>query len=75
MLLKHTSNARGLKRFQRLPRTQGATREEALRDDTPSICAMIHPTHAGIGLIRLGDSDFVPANLEDDFRGKAVYDA
>ena len=23
---------------------------------------MIHPTLAGIGLIRLGDSDFVPAN-------------
>jgi hypothetical protein len=36
---------------------------------------MIHPAHAGIGLIRLGDSDFVPANLEDDVRGKAVYDA
>ncbi len=36
---------------------------------------MTHPTHAGIGLIRLGDSDFVPANPEDDLRGKAVYDA
>jgi sporulation protein YlmC with PRC-barrel domain len=35
---------------------------------------MTHPTHAGIGLIRLGDSDFVPANPEDDLRGKAVYD-
>jgi sporulation protein YlmC with PRC-barrel domain len=36
---------------------------------------MTHPTHAGIGLIKLGDSDFVPANPEDDIRGKAVYDA
>jgi sporulation protein YlmC with PRC-barrel domain len=36
---------------------------------------MIHPTRAGIGLVRLGDSDFVPANPEDDLRGKAVYDA
>jgi sporulation protein YlmC with PRC-barrel domain len=35
---------------------------------------MTHPTQAGIGLIRLGDSDFVPANPEDDLRGKAVYD-
>ncbi len=36
---------------------------------------MMHPTRAGIGLIRLGDSDFVPANPEDDLRGKDVYDA
>ena len=36
---------------------------------------MRHPTHAGIGLVRLGDSDFVPANPEDDVRGKDVYDA
>ena len=36
---------------------------------------MMHPTHAGIGLIRLGDSDLVSANPEDDLRGKAVYDA
>jgi sporulation protein YlmC with PRC-barrel domain len=36
---------------------------------------MTHPTRAGIGLLRLGDSDFVPANPEDDLRGKAVYDA
>ncbi len=36
---------------------------------------MTHPTRAGIGLIRLGDSDFVPANPEDDLCGKAVYDA
>jgi hypothetical protein len=35
---------------------------------------MTHPTHAGIGLIRLGDSDFVPANPEDDLRGKGVID-
>jgi len=35
---------------------------------------MIHPTRGGIWLIRLGDSDFVPANLEDDLRGKDVYD-
>ena len=34
---------------------------------------MTHPTRAGIGLIRLSDSDFVPANPEDDLRGKAVY--
>ena len=26
-------------------------------------------------MVRLGDSDFVPANLEDDVRGKDVYDA
>ena len=36
---------------------------------------MIHPTRAGIGLVRLGDSDFVSANPEDDVRGKDVYDA
>ncbi len=36
---------------------------------------MMHPTRAGIGLVRLGDSDFVPANPENDLRGKAVYDA
>ncbi len=35
---------------------------------------MTHPTPAGIGLVRLGDSDFVPANPEDDVRGKRVYD-
>ena len=34
----------------------------------------MHPTRAGIGLVRLGDSDFVPANPEDDLRGKDVYD-
>ena len=36
---------------------------------------MMHPTRAGIGLIRLGDSDFVSANPDDDLRSKAVYDA
>ena len=36
---------------------------------------MSHRTRAGIGLIRLGDSDLVPANPEDDLRSKAVYDA
>jgi sporulation protein YlmC with PRC-barrel domain len=36
---------------------------------------MMHPTRAGIGLIRLGDSDFVPTNSEDDLRGKGVRDA
>ena len=36
---------------------------------------MSHRTRAGIGLIRLGDSDLVPATPEDDVRGKAVYDA
>jgi len=35
---------------------------------------MMHPTCAGIGLVRLGDSDFVPANPEDDLLGKDVYD-
>ena len=34
----------------------------------------MHPTGAGIGLVSLGDSDFVPANPEDDLRGKDVYD-
>jgi sporulation protein YlmC with PRC-barrel domain len=33
-----------------------------------------HPTHAGMGLVRLSDSDFVPQNPEDDLRGKEVYD-
>ena len=36
---------------------------------------MMHPTRAGIGLIRLGDSDFFSANPEDDRCGKVVYDA
>ena len=35
---------------------------------------MMHPTQAGIGLVRMGDSAFVPANPEDDLRGKDVYD-
>ena len=35
---------------------------------------MMHPTLAGIGLVRLGDSGLVPANPEDDLRGKEVYD-
>ena len=35
---------------------------------------MMHPTQAGIGLVRLGDSDFVAANPEDDLRGKDVCD-
>src|SRR5918997_7195709 len=35
---------------------------------------MMHPTRAGIALVKLGDSDFVSANPEDDLRGKAVYD-
>ncbi len=35
---------------------------------------MMHPTQAGIGLVRLGDSDFVTANPEDYLRGKGVYD-
>ena len=34
----------------------------------------MHPTHAGMGLVRLSDSDFVPQNPEDDLRGKDVYD-
>jgi len=36
---------------------------------------MRHPTQAGIGLVRLGESGFVPQNIEDDVRGKDVYDA
>ena len=36
---------------------------------------MRHSTQAGVGLVRMGESDFVPANLEDDLRGKDVYDA
>jgi PRC-barrel domain protein len=36
---------------------------------------MTHPTRAGIGLIRVGDSDFVLTSPEDDVRGKDVYDA
>jgi sporulation protein YlmC with PRC-barrel domain len=35
---------------------------------------MMHPTQAGIGLVRLGDSDFVPANPENVLRGKDVFD-
>ena len=35
---------------------------------------MIHPTQAGMGLVRLGDAGFVPANPEDDLRGKDVHD-
>ncbi len=35
---------------------------------------MMHPTLAGIGLIRLGDSDFVSANPQDDLCGKGVRD-
>jgi len=35
---------------------------------------MTHPTRAGLGLIKLGDSDFVLANPEDDLCGKDVYD-
>ena len=35
---------------------------------------MMHPTLVGIGLVRLGDSGFVPANPEDDLRGKDVCD-
>ena len=35
---------------------------------------MLHPTQAGMGLVRMGESGFVPENLEDDVRGKDVYD-
>jgi sporulation protein YlmC with PRC-barrel domain len=34
---------------------------------------MMHQAHLEIGLVRLGDSDFVPANPENDIRGKDVY--
>jgi sporulation protein YlmC with PRC-barrel domain len=36
---------------------------------------MLHPRQAAIGLVRMGESDFLPANVEDDLRGKEVYDA
>jgi sporulation protein YlmC with PRC-barrel domain len=36
---------------------------------------MTHPTHAGIGLVRLGDSNFVPARPGNELRGTVVYDA
>ena len=35
---------------------------------------MTHPTRTGKGLIRLGDSDFVLANPEDDLCGRGVLD-
>ena len=35
---------------------------------------MTHPTLTGLRLIRLGDSDFRPANPEDDLCGKGVLD-
>ena len=35
---------------------------------------MTHPTQAGLGLVRLGESSFVPANHEDDVRGRDVHD-
>ena len=35
---------------------------------------MMHPTLAGIGLVRLGDSGFVPVNMEDDLCGKDAHD-
>jgi sporulation protein YlmC with PRC-barrel domain len=35
---------------------------------------MMHPALAGVGLVRLSDSDFVAANPEDDLCGKGVYD-
>ena len=34
----------------------------------------MHPTQAGMGLVRLGDSGFVPANIEDNLCGRDVYD-
>jgi sporulation protein YlmC with PRC-barrel domain len=35
----------------------------------------MYSTRAGVGLVRLGDSDFLCANPENDVRGKADYDA
>ena len=35
---------------------------------------MTHPSRAGIELVRLGESEFVPAKPENDVRGKDVYD-
>jgi len=34
---------------------------------------MSYPTRAAIGLVRMGESSFVPANPEDDLCGKDVY--
>lgn len=36
---------------------------------------MMRPARAEIGLVRLGDSEFVLANPKDEVRGKVVYDA
>ncbi len=35
---------------------------------------MVHPTLARMGLVRLGDSGFVPVNPGDDLRGKEIRD-
>src|SRR5918998_5326903 len=67
-LLKHTSNTRCLELSQRPPRKPREPPERRR-------WAIRHPTRAGIGLVSLGDSDFVPANPEDDLRGKDAYDA
>jgi hypothetical protein len=64
--LKRASNTHELEPSQRLPKTPEATRERRHR-------TMMYPTQAGTGLVRLGESDFVPANPEDDLRGKDVY--
>jgi sporulation protein YlmC with PRC-barrel domain len=66
--LKRVSNAHGLEPSKRLPNPEGHEKERRRG-------RMVHPTRAGIGLVRLGESGFVPANPEDDVRGKDVYDA
>jgi sporulation protein YlmC with PRC-barrel domain len=73
MPLKSNPNAHSLKLSQRLPNPREP--KDNLREPTDRrCCTMTQPTHARIGLVRLGDSDFVPANPEDDLRGKAVHD-
>jgi sporulation protein YlmC with PRC-barrel domain len=65
--IKRASNTRGLQLSLKLPNSRGYGRER-------SHAAMMHPTQAGMGLLRMGDANFVPANLEDEVRGKDVYD-
>jgi sporulation protein YlmC with PRC-barrel domain len=65
-LIKDASNASGLELTQRLPNPRGPRYRRC--------CAMMHPTLVGIGLVRLGDSGFVPANPEAYLRGKDVFD-
>jgi sporulation protein YlmC with PRC-barrel domain len=68
ILLKPVSKVLALERIVKAPKKPGGHGAER-RHRT-----MTHPTQAGLGLVRLGESSFVPANLEDDVRGMDVYD-